>query len=58
MAPAPALALALLAAVLDRVGAQQCLVASTFLGPESAVPREAGGLAVDASGITWMVDNS
>jgi len=58
MAPAPAIALALLAAVLGRVGAQQCLVASTFLGLESTIPRDAGGLAIDASGITWMADIS
>ena len=52
---APALTLALLAAALGRGRAQQCLVASTFLGPESAVPH-IYGLAMDASGTTWMVD--
>jgi len=56
LAPALALSLALLAAALGRGCAQQCLVASTFLGPESAVPRSPYGLAMDASGTTWMVD--
>jgi len=60
MALSPALALALtlalLAAALGRGRAQNCLVASTFLGPESAVPSFPRGLAMDASGTTWIVD--
>ena len=63
-AASPALALALVAA-LALVGrradayapdAGNCLVASTFAGPETAVPAETWGLAVNNMGVLFVVD--